>query len=467
MKFAQKLSVAMIFLLAVSFSIGGYFMVRQNFHEGLEVSLDQNEARHMLECYAVQSDILTALASGEIIDDSMLSKSFSQLSENQHASGTTLYGSDDAIIATNIKSQPSPKITDTSSYVIASEGSTQYMVLSTQLTSPTRSVWLQSTYDITPLYQMRTAQLLRFWQIELLTLLCGAFVIWRLSKRLAQPVTALSKASESIAKGDYTVRTAIKTGDEFENVSQSFDFMAQSVEEKVEELNTSLQQRNDFMGAFSHELKTPMTAIIGYADTMRSMQFDPQRQREASQYIFTEAKRIEDLSQKLLSLMGISKEAITLKPVQLQSVFSCVANSASAILNDVPLKMQTAQGVTVLADFDLLCDLIYNLIHNSVKANPKNGILCTWQRTDNGVIITVADTGCGIPPDKLSRIIEPFYMVDKSRARAGGGSGMGLALCDKIARAHGTQLTIKSTVDKGTSVSFTLKAQEGQNEKKS
>ena len=197
--------------------------------------------------------------------------------------------------------------------------------------------------------------------------------------------------------------------------------------------------------------------------SMRSMQFEPERQREAAQYIFTEAKRVETLSQKLLSLMGLSHTEISFTEIELKKLFHAVGSAVTAILGDVPLKIQNAQNIYVVGDFDLLCDLLYNLIHNAVKAKPKDGITCMWKQKDGFVTVIVEDTGCGIPAGKLSLITEPFYMVDKSRARAGGGSGMGLALCDKIAQKHGTRLIIKSVVGKGTAVSFTLRAAEVKN----
>src|SRR5699024_3746920 len=97
--------------------------------------------------------------------------------------------------------------------------------------------------------------------------------------------------------------TGVHTGDEIGALSEDFDRMAAAVQEKVAALELSVQQREDFMGAFTHELKTPMTGILGYADLLRTMQPDPEEQREAAGAIFHEAKRLEDLSGKLLKLL--------------------------------------------------------------------------------------------------------------------------------------------------------------------
>ena len=211
------------------------------------------------------------------------------------------------------------------------------------------------------------------------------------------------------------------------------------------------------MGAFSHELKTPMTAIIGYADTLRSMQVSPEQQRMAAGYIFSEAKRVESLSRKLLMLMGLTEQETELEPVALEQIFRAVYVALAPISGRVKLCFQKSPGVVVLADKDLLTDLVYNLMHNALKAEPKDQrIYALWCYDGTQVRVTVADKGRGIPADQLSRITEPFYMVDKSRARQQGGSGMGLALCSEIARLHGTKLSFESEEGKGTKVSFWL-----------
>ena len=111
-----------------------------------------------------------------------------------------------------------------------------------------------------------------------------------------------------------------------------------------------------------------------------------------------------------------------------------------------------------MADETLLHDLLYNLIHNAVKAQPKdNTVRVRLSRTADSVNVTVEDTGRGIPKESLHRVTEPFYMVDKSRARKAGGSGMGLALCRRIAECHGTELTFESEEGAGTRVTFSLR----------
>lgn len=225
-----------------------------------------------------------------------------------------------------------------------------------------------------------------------------------------------------------------------------------------------VREREDFMSAFTHELKTPMTAVIGYADTLRSMQCEPEQQQRAANYIFSEARRVEALSEKLLQLLGLREQAPALEPLELERVFARARAALGPSVAPVEPVFQPAPGVRVRGDADLLVDLLYNLVQNAARARPKDGrVSIGWHTAaeGQGVDVTVRDTGCGIPAAALARVTEPFYMVDKSRARAGGGSGMGLALCEKIAALHGGRLQIESVEGEGTAVTVRLPAADG------
>ena len=127
-------------------------------------------------------------------------------------------------------------------------------------------------------------------------------------------------------------------------------------------------------------------------------------------------------------------------------------------LKTLELTLRTpAAAPTVRGDADLLLDLLCNLVQNAAKASaPGAPMLVLCAQAGDAVTLTVADRGCGIPPELIPRVTEPFYMVDKSRARRQGGSGLGLALCQRIAAAHGSALRIESEPGRGTRVSVTL-----------
>lgn len=143
-----------------------------------------------------------------------------------------------------------------------------------------------------------------------------------------------------------------------------------------------------------------------------------------------------------------------MQPVSVTQLVRETASSAEHLLKESGMRLLTeAEPETITASPELLKTLLYNLIDNARKASkPGDPILLSGRRNAEGYCFTVTDRGSGIPQEALSRLTEPFYMVDKSRARAKGGAGLGLALCRRIAQAHGGTLRFESTEGQGTSV---------------
>lgn len=229
--------------------------------------------------------------------------------------------------------------------------------------------------------------------------------------------------------------------------------------EKLQALN---DRQSRFVADLTHELKTPLTSMIGYADLLRSAPLDESRRRAAADAIYHESTRLESLSQQLLALQGLQTDGVTLGSVPVAAVFADVARS----LPDAALDCDAPAGATVLADRVLLADLLRNLVLNALHAEPKDGTVhLTCAEAGGQWRLTVRDNGCGIPAGALPHLTEPFYRVDKARARANGGSGVGLALCAEIAAAFGTKLEFESTPGEGTTVAICLQKEAADDEK--
>ena len=229
--------------------------------------------------------------------------------------------------------------------------------------------------------------------------------------------------------------------------------------EKLQALN---DRQSRFVADLTHELKTPLTSMIGYADLLRSAPLDESRRRAAADAIYHESTRLESLSQQLLALQGLQTDGVTLGSVPMAAVFADVARS----LPDAALDCDAPAGATVRADRVLLADLLRNLVLNALHAEPKDGTVhLTCAEAGGQWRLTVQDNGCGIPAGALPHLTEPFYRVDKARARANGGSGVGLALCAEIAAAFGTKLEFESTPGEGTTVAICLQKEAADDEK--
>ena len=453
MKFSQKLVCIMLLVIAAFFAVGGAVLVNGSFMDRLSAAAEQEQSMHAMLCGVVEDYYLDQTGRGEDTcgDDFITAATWraGDLARGVYSQGLFRASADP---------------TQDEAYAIYGlQDGQSILQYGPNVTRTYRSDLLGgfvmvTTFDVTEIFAARNRSLQRFFLLEAAVVAGAAVVVWLVSRRLTHPLTVLTAASARIAAGDYALRTRMHTGDELEILSQGFDQMAGAVQDKVEALELSVQQRDDFVGAFTHELKTPMTGIIGYADLLRSMQPDPEEQREAAGAIFHEAQRLEALSGKLLQLMGLGEHAPQLVPVQLDSVFAEAHRAVAPALNGCILTMQS-NGLTVQGDADLLCDLVINLVTNAAKAStPGSAIAVCAEQADGSIRLTVQDHGQGIPADKLARVVEPFYMVDKSRSRRQGGSGLGLALCSRIAQAHGGTLAMESELGKGTTVTVTLPA---------
>lgn len=473
MRFSTKMFLAITILLAVFVSATGTILVRQNFQDSLQATSEQNISKHLLERYSLEAELLRLLSAGEAASGENLVRYGAQLNDyfGDSPGQLAFYDEEKQQIYTSFSSdvpeEAQRAVLDGAegSYVLQQHGGRTYMLMASHLNSPARELWLLSGYDVSGVFTQRDAQLRNLWRVGGVVLVVGAVLVVALSRLLTRPIRRLNRVSREMARGAYDQRVGACGNDEIGELAQNFDVMAESVQQHVQQLSESVQQRDDFVSAFSHEMKTPMTSIIGFSDFVRSMEVDPQTRQTAANHIYHEAKRLEALSQKLLGLMGLSDMEMAPEAVKLSSIFAATKRSLLPIPEGMQLEFTACQGEVMLVDKDLVVDLLRNLILNAMKAGPRDGmvkILIGERRQGEAgprLELAVADTGCGIPAEELGRITEPFYMVDKSRSREAGGSGIGLALCQKIMLLHGGGLRFQSTVGKGTVVSFSLPLQ--------
>ncbi len=218
--------------------------------------------------------------------------------------------------------------------------------------------------------------------------------------------------------------------------------------------------RRDFVANVSHELKTPLTSISGYAETILTDHPEPEITRRFLETILSNARRMQRLVDDLLDLSRI--EAGRWQP-EIESVdLATAAQDVWGTLGD----RATQRGVTltvdpgssqVPADADALRQILTNLIDNSLRHTPPGGRITCRARVDgDGVVVAVADTGTGIASDHLPRIFERFYRADLSRSREEGGTGLGLAIVKHLVEAHGGRVWAESERGRGATVSFWL-----------
>jgi len=223
------------------------------------------------------------------------------------------------------------------------------------------------------------------------------------------------------------------------------------------------QMRSEFLGNVSHELRTPLTSIKGFVETLLdgAMENSDQCRRFLS-IIDAETYRLSRLIEDMLSLSAIeSKERMMRpKPVCMLTSMRNVLNILGPQISEKSLRVDLIyrnDHSYIQADEDLLNQVFINLLDNAIKFTPENGsIVIRCKKNDSRLLLTITDTGVGIPRDSLPRIFERFYRVDKARTRRQGGTGLGLSIVKHIVESHGGEVFVESEVGKGSTfgVSF-------------
>ncbi len=279
----------------------------------------------------------------------------------------------------------------------------------------------------------------------------GALTATTLSFAMTGKLRRLTVTVRRLAGGDLSTRSKMRSHDEFGQLSRDFDAMADKLQENITRLESDMQRQEAFMGAFAHELKTPMTSIIGYADLLRQDGIDDSSRLVAADYIFSEGQRLEKLSFKLLDLLLLKKDVPAMKAVNLNAFLQEVHKALSPVLAERSIGLICkGERAKVVLEPDLVKSMLYNLVDNASKAIEGGGMIAirgsriVGSRTAEGVCFQVADNGRGMAREELSKITEAFYRVDKARSRSQGGAGLGLALCKEIASLHQGSISFDS-----------------------
>ncbi|MCM1135520.1 MAG: HAMP domain-containing histidine kinase [Clostridium sp.] len=309
--------------------------------------------------------------------------------------------------------------------------------------------------DISDLYEDMNGQIVFGLLIMAGAAVCAMLLVFLLTSRMLRPLKELQSAAQDISEGELKRRANVRTKDEIGAMAKAFNGMADRIENQVTELSMVSERRRQMLGSLTHELKTPMTSIIGYSDTLLHVKLKKEQQERALWHIRDECGRLERLSSKLMSLMGLyDNDSIYMEETPIKELFERVERLEEHHLKqrNIALISSCRMG-SRRVDKDLFESLLVNLIDNAAKASGEGSSI--WLKAEEGRI-TVEDKGCGIPENEIARVTEAFYMVDKARSRKAGGCGLGLALCSEIARLHGAELSIESAVGRGTKASITF-----------
>lgn len=296
-----------------------------------------------------------------------------------------------------------------------------------------------------------------------IALLVTFMIGYVVSRNISDPLRKMEETTRSIAGGDLSKRLDIRTKDELGGLSGSFNSMADELQVKIDNLEKMDRVRTDFVANVSHELKTPLTSIRGFIETLEDGAIDD---RETAlrflSIIRKHSERLGNIINDLLSLAEIEdiKEKVSLDEVDLKILTDEVIwgfGHAVSIKEQILTVDYQGKDFFIKADSDKIEQVLVNLVDNAIKYTGQKGrINCSLFEEQDSVMLVIEDSGIGIDKEHLDRIFERFYRVDKARSRESGGTGLGLSIVKHILALHDGHIDIDSTPGKGTKVTVIL-----------
>jgi signal transduction histidine kinase len=346
-------------------------------------------------------------------------------------------------------------------YIIRCEEN-RYAVYVTSCSSiEEKNLYVLTKMDITENYEMLAEQIRYFKITVFFALLILGIFTYLASRYLTKPLEQLSEASAQIAGGNYSGRIQTKSRDEVGLLAEQFNVMAAAMEEHIDTLKGMIAGREQFVADFTHEIKTPMTTIIGYADTLRSMELSRQEQLTALNYIFSEGKRLENLSGKLFELLYVKKQVIERTLVPIGEFVREVEEITLPLLQKKQIEfLVNVEERCLWINRELFVTVFVNLIDNARKASDTGGkILLDGRvcRENHCYELVLTDFGIGMSEEEQKSMWDEFYMADKSRARKEGGAGLGMSLVKMILERHEAVCSVESEPGAGTKIKIQLK----------
>ena len=310
--------------------------------------------------------------------------------------------------------------------------------------------------NMTDLYDSIARLRLQFGIICAVAVLLSAVLILLVTSRTLRPLQTLEREAAAMAKGDYRARIPLsdrarRRKDEIATVSESFNRMADAVEQHIDSITALAEERKMLIGALTHEMKTPLTAIIGYAESLDRAKLSEAQREEAVSFIHRESKRLERLTQKMMQLVTLTDGAdIAFRDVSARELFDMAEKTLETIAARHGTELRFIEsGERFPIDADLIAGVLINLVDNACSAGAKHVTVSAKERE-----LSVSDDGCGISQEIIDKVTQPFFRADKSRSRRGGHAGLGLALAERVAQLHGARLLIESREGSGTTVSL-------------
>ncbi len=460
MKFWQKAYICIIVVFLIGFDVTAFFLITKSY----SLSAQEKYSTAENERHVIQTSLQSRISS--------ISNLYSEINARNLQMYVAPYGDyyagqkiymefyyGDKIVYSNIPSvmneRPELQIRPGETSTIAREvDGVLYYIVTGYLDEPYSNIKFVYIKNIQDLVDYK-AQMVHHAVIigTIISALLSVLMLFLLLK-LTHPIRKLNQMTEEIADGNYQKRAFIKSKDEIGEFAQNFNAMADSVQAHIQKLSDLTEERQRFIDNLAHEMRTPITAIMGYGEFLKYANFTPEEGTKAIDYIIHQSERMKNMARKLMDLARLNNMEIVPQIIDLRETLAYVESTLEQYIREKHVQVEKdLQVIFMEGDKDLIESLILNIMENALRALPDGGKfeIKTYQESE-GFILSIADNGTGISEQDISKVFEPFYRADKSRSRAYGGAGLGLALCKQICDLHHAQMELSSQPDIGTKI---------------
>lgn len=449
-------------LLSVSLGVVGYLMIHRNFELAQDAQVQNAVVENNLLQFSVEYELLQILSNQKYDIGKELADIGTRVADGMNATESSFYikyGESYAFTSDGQEKEISEEIFENlvegkKNYIISKESDKHYIYVSSYDKVDEAPLCVINKYDISKAYELMENQIRYFRILLVVVLVIASVIMYLISAYLTNPLERLNCVTDEIAKENYNTRVNIKSSDEIGLLANKFNLMAEAVEEHVEELNDMIRRRDQFVADFTHEIKTPMTAIIGYADTLRSREISREEQMKALNYIFSEGRRLEKMSGKLFDLIYLKQNDVEMAPINTENLGNEIRNVVLPALDKKEITLlYEFEPAVILGDQELLISAFVNIIDNAKKASEKRMEISFFgKKTGTAYEFYVVDHGIGMSEEDVINICDEFYMADKSRSRKEGGAGLGMSIVNIILEKHNASLKVESEINVGTSM---------------
>lgn len=319
--------------------------------------------------------------------------------------------------------------------------------------------------DLKDIFKEREEQINFFVKVSFVSSFFIALFLYIIIYFLTRKIDKLNRAVNQIAKGDYSTRVKNLGKDEIGMLAEQFNKMADSVDTNIKEIKQVSENRKNFINNITHEIRTPLTSIIGFSSLMKNGKVNNENDIiEYSSKIYDEGIYLNSISQRLMDIILLENQKVKLELINISETIQETIKNIKYNFRDVEIYNEIEADIWLYSDKTLLQSLVTNIIKNAIMAyekNSKKGVFVQLVKEKDGQInLRIIDGGRGMTEEELKKVLEPFYTLNKDRNREISGMGLGLPLCMKICETINATLYIKSKFGEGTIIDIKFKNKE-------